>query len=193
MRSKIEKIEEIVKEACMTSKRFKAHNFQWIHTDFVRKYALALARKLNADQDVVEVAALLHDLGRIRYAVEDHEKTSARDGEKILRDLDFDEDFIKKVIGAVMAHRGSAPPEPETIEEKIVSCADAMAHFDSLLNLFYVYVRDFNKTPGEAREWILQKIDKAWNKVCKMPEAKEMVKEKYKAAKLIFSDKIEWE
>ncbi|MBD3263032.1 HD domain-containing protein [Candidatus Woesearchaeota archaeon] len=190
---KLKKVEEIVKASCLTSKRFKAHKFQWAHVQSVRKFAIELAKKLNADIEIVDMAALLHDIGRVRYSHEDHEKTSAEDSEKILKELDYPNEFIKKVIRAVLTHRGSALPEPETTEEKIVACADAMSHFDNLLTLFYVYMRDFEKTPEEAREWTVGKIEKAWRKVCKIPEAKELLEEKYKAAKLIFADKIQWD
>ena len=98
-RTQIKEIANFVKEACFKSK-WKYKKWQWDHVVLVRKHALKLADKVKADKKIVEVAALLHDIGRIKYKPKNHEITSAKETEKILKKLKLDEEFIKKVKAA---------------------------------------------------------------------------------------------
>jgi len=188
-REKIKQIEEIVKKACYENKFFSEKEFQWRHTDFVRNFSVKLAKKLKADVELCEVAALLHDIGRMRYGPDDHEITSAKDTDKILHELGYNEEFIKKASRAVLTHRGSTKPDPVTIEEKIVACADAMSHFEDAAMLFAIMNREakeHKKTAPELIEIFSSKLDRAWVKVCRIPEAQKMLKKKREALKLIF-------
>ena len=183
-KAQIKKIENIVKKDCSKS-RWKHKKGQWEHIYFVRKHALQLAGKLKADKKVIEVAALLHDIGRIRYEPKDHEITSAEDTEKILRKMNLDKKFIRKVKAAVLSHRSGAPPEPKTKEEKIIAAADAMHHFDIVPRLISLATYELKLNPEQAREWTLNKIKRDWKKVSKLPAAKKMIQKKYEAAILL--------
>lgn len=183
-KAQIKKIENLVKRDISKSK-WKHKKGQWEHIDSVRKHALQLAGKLKADKKVIEVAALLHDIGRIRYEPKDHEITSAKDTEKILKKMKLDETFIKKVKTAVLSHRGAAPPAPKTKEEKIIAAADAMHHFDIVPRLISLVTREFKYSPEQARKWTINKIEKAWKKVSKLPAAKKMMQKKYEAIMLV--------
>jgi len=162
----------------------------------VVKYALILAKKLNADLEVVETSAYLHDLGRAKkkrkfegerkdfFEDNDHHITGAEETKEILRDLEYDEEFIKKVEYCILTHRGRKGPAPETKEAEIIACADAMSHFDTFLDLFSFFLRTTNSFE-EAVDKIEQKIDRNWDKKLTLPEAKQIVEEKYKAIKLL--------
>lgn len=77
---------------------------------------------------------------------------------------------------------GKAVPQ-QTIEAEIIASADAMAHFDSFLDLFDFFTRTC-KSFEEAIIEIETKIQRDWNKKL-IPEAKEIIKEKYEAIMLI--------
>ena len=146
MEDRIRQIRKIVKE--------KHHELDFkYHIIPVVKNALLLAKKLNADREVVEVAAYLHDIGRaknwkdiellgnknftgdeiLKKIISDkHHLLGAEEAKKILLDLGYDNSFIKKVEHCILTHRGRVDPNPETEEAKIVSSADAMSHFDCL-------------------------------------------------------------
>jgi tRNA (cytidine56-2'-O)-methyltransferase len=100
------------------------------HCRAVRDLAVKIAEKTNADRDLVEVGALLHDIGRskthgIRHAVE---------GVKIAKKLGLNDKVIKIIerhIGAGIskeeAKKLGLPAKdynPVTLEEKIVCHAD---------------------------------------------------------------------
>jgi len=180
----IEKIKKLAEE------RYHEKDFKY-HILPVVKNSLLLAKKLKANVEVVEVAAYLHDIGRVYKKVEEetpnenkHHIDGAEESKKILKEFGYDDEFIKKVEHCVLTHRGRAGPDPETIEAKIVNCADAMAHFDSFLALFIRFLETTNSFE-EAIEKIEAKMKRNWEKKLNLPEAKEIVKEKYEAIMLL--------
>ena len=155
----------------------------------VVKNALFLAKKLNANLEVVEIASYLHDIGRVikreQFVKENkHHITGAEETKRILQELGYDEELIKKVEHCILTHRGRKGPNPETVEAEIVACADAMAHFDTFLDMFYFFLKSTNSFEDAVNE-IEKKMDRNWNKKLTLPEAKEMVRTKYEAILLI--------
>jgi len=100
------------------------------HILAVRDYAMEIADKVDCDRDLVEVGALLHDIGRTKSHGMDHGIIGAQ----ILRDEGVDErivNIVERHIGAGLtsdeAKKLGLPPKdyvPKTIEEKIVCHAD---------------------------------------------------------------------
>jgi hypothetical protein len=58
-----------------------------------------------------------------------------------------------------------------------------MAHFDVLPVFFYWRCKKVSFE--EAFKWVDEKIERDWNKKLTLPEARKMMKDKYKAIKLI--------
>lgn len=102
-------------------------NFYILHINAVKKYALILAKKLNANKKVVTVAALFHDVGRKR---KEHHIESARVAQRVLLKFGCKKDFIDNVTHCILVHRASRKDIPRTIEAKIMKDADALAFLD---------------------------------------------------------------
>ncbi len=102
------------------------------HCIAVRDVAIKIAEKANADVELVEASALLHDIGRskthgIRHAIE---------GAKIVKKIGLS----KKIVRIIERHIGAGLPAkeskvlglpvknymPKTLEEKIVCHADSL-------------------------------------------------------------------
>jgi uncharacterized protein len=99
------------------------------------------------NKEVVLVSALLHDVGKIKLNFDKvfkdgefqgsfseewrrHSKLSVEHAEEILRNLDYPEEFIEKVLFLIENHdlRGDKmPKEKRTIELKILQDADLIA------------------------------------------------------------------
>jgi uncharacterized protein len=172
----IKKIEALVKK--------QAEELDWkYHIPLVKAYALKLAEQLKADKEVVEIAALLHDIGRQRFGPENHEVTGAKETVKVLQELGYDDRLIEKVRHCVEAHRGEGRFKPRTLEAKIIANADAMAHFDTVPLLLRVFGRRMSFE--ESLDIVYKKIERGWNKKLTLPQAREMVKEKYEAIKIV--------
>jgi putative nucleotidyltransferase with HDIG domain len=86
-----------------------------------------LAKKYKADENIVWLGALLHDISLI----EDpklHDEMSAKKAKAILLENKFDEATAEKVSRIALTHRVKKYA-PETKEERIVATADALNHF----------------------------------------------------------------
>lgn len=182
MEDKIEQIKKIAIES------YSKEDFNF-HILTVVKNALLLAEKFpKADKEIIEVSAYLHDIGRAisRSDFEkenEHHIVGSQDSARILKEIGYDDEFIEKVKHCVLAHRGRRNPNPETIEAKIISSADAMAHFDTFLDLFTFFLKITDSFKDAVIE-VEQKFNRNWNKKL-MSEAKEIVKDKYDAIMLL--------
>lgn len=174
----IEKVRELVKKECK--------DWDWkYHIVPVAKYSKLLAKKLNADEGLAELGALLHDIGRIKFGGENHEITGIQEAERILKESDYPQEVIDEIKHCVESHRGSKNIPTRTITAKIVANADAMAHFDVFPVLVKVALKLENNDIEKAVKWLDEKIERDWNKKLTLPEAKEMVKDKYMAIRIL--------
>lgn len=159
------------------------------HIKIVVDYALLLADKLKADKEIVEISALLHDIGKKKFGGENHNLTSAEEAAKILPDFGIGKDKVDKIVHCVRAHRGR-DIETETIEAEIIRNADAMSHYD-IFPYFFFDVKETRKDIKERLDWAKTKFDRNWDKKITLPEAKELVKEKRDAVNLLLEAMIE--
>lgn len=98
----------------------------WSHVKRVQRLCLKLSSEVNGvDSEVVEVAALLHDVGKFaekeNNAV-DHGSVSAEMAEKFLSSIKFDQERMAAVCQAIRVHTHRA--EPHSVEAKILHDAD---------------------------------------------------------------------
>lgn len=105
------------------------------HLKYVYDETIDLANKYGADLEIVQLGALLHDIAQIeRGEKKDHEIYGREIAERILREYDYPEDKMQRVLGCVLHHRSSK--NAENIEELCVVDADILAHFDNIPMLF---------------------------------------------------------
>jgi uncharacterized protein len=99
------------------------------HTLRVRKLAIKIAKKEGADKKVVDVASLLHDVGKLKS--EDwfkHHEKSVEMTREFLRGK-YDSEFIEKVCHCIETHMGPFNlvgncPRPDNLESKVLFDAD---------------------------------------------------------------------
>ena len=166
----LNKIREFVKK--------EADEDDWkYHIVPVVNYSKKLAKILKQDEEIVELAALLHDIGRIKHGGKDHEITGIPEAEKLLKKHNCPQNVIDEVKHCIESHRGNKDAPPRTTIAKIIANADAMAHFDVLPVL--LYWRCQKSSFEEAFKWLDDKIERDWNKKLTLPEARKIMKEKY--------------
>ena len=143
------------------------------------------------DEHITELAALLHDIGRTKKGgYQEHHIVGITEAEKILRDFNYSEDVIEEIKHCIKSHRRNVGPKPKTIIAEIVANADAMAHFDALPVLFYWRGRAGEKIE-DVLSWANGKMKDDWEKKITLPEARKIMKGKYKAIKLLL-DSLEY-
>jgi len=102
----------------------------WDHTERVFNLAIHIGKKEKADLDILEVAAILHDIKRKE---EDeklgeicHAELASVEARKILGKYSLDEIFIKEVVHCIRTHRFRGNNIPESKEAKILFDADKL-------------------------------------------------------------------
>jgi len=97
------------------------------HVLRVRDLALAIAEKVHepVDREVLELAALLHDIGRLSTDT-NHAERSAEIARILLELAGYPHDKIDMVVKAILAHSYTSRIEAVSIEAKILSDADKL-------------------------------------------------------------------
>ena len=102
----------------------------WTHVERVRNLALRIAKKEKADLFVVEVAVLLHDIGRKEEMASKglfcHAERGGVLARKILKKYKLDNEAIENIVHAIETHRFRKNLPPETLEAKVVFDADKL-------------------------------------------------------------------
>ncbi len=154
----------------------------------VVKFAKQLSQLYESNTFVVILAAYLHDLYYIQTRNHDiHEIEGSKLVKKYLEEFEITEEELNLISLCVLNHRGSKKNKRNSIEEKIVSCADAMDHIDRSVEMFFRTVKG-RDTYEEAFSWTSKKLKRSWEKI-ELEKAREIVMKKYDAAKILFEIK----
>ncbi|MBW3020116.1 HD domain-containing protein [Candidatus Woesearchaeota archaeon] len=156
------------------------------HVLNVVKHAKNLSDYYKADSFVVQLAAYLHDIHYILtkdHSV--HEIEGSKFARSFLEQFNIPKDKIDLVCDCILNHRGSKNSVRNTMEEKIIACADAMDHISRVYEFYDLRCK---KTSIEkAKKWVAGKLYRGWNKL-EMPKARELMKEKYFSAMQFFDE-----
>ncbi len=196
-KQKIERFEESIKEL-HDKPKIPRHSFSdletrqffrefWdIHVKPVIGYSKEMANKYDADLEVVWLGAILHDIARLDD-VEPHDEIGGNKGLEILIAAGFDREVAEKVKGVILTHRVKKYP-PETLEQKIVATADAMAHF---LPPFYIWIAKIaDQSFSEMMQRNLNKLERDFNEKIFFEDERKMVEKQYEILKNWFEYKV---
>lgn len=179
----IAKVKQFVKEECLNETSKYGSDVYYFHFLPAAEYAQTLALQLHADEEVVVLAALLHDIGAIMYGREHHHVTGAQIAEQKLKEFGYAAEKIEKVKKCILHHRGSIPSPSESVEEQIIKDVDGMDAFDRLPGLFraaYVYE---GLSEAEARTSVRKKLANCYEKLSL--SARILVEDKFRAVMLL--------
>lgn len=161
------------------------------HVIVVANYATDLAVRFNADKDLSRAAALLHDIADIRICRnhKTHEQESLKIAKELLCECDYSIDETELLINdAIRFHSCHGNQRPKSLEGKILSTADSLAH---LKTDFYVYAVWARGKDGDnlkdVKDWVLKKIDRDYNDKIQFDEVRNEVKPDYDRIKTLFS------
>ncbi len=102
----------------------------WSHVERVKFLALNIGKKEKANLKIIEVAALLHDIGRKDEMKNKgffcHAECGAEMAKKILAKYSFENEDIKAIVHCIGTHRYRKGSAPETIEAKVLFDADKL-------------------------------------------------------------------
>ena len=180
----VEEIKKFVEEESKKPENWWGTEFYTWHITSVYDYAKELAEKVGADLEIVELAALLHDIGSIIHGRKDHHITGAKIAEEKLNELNYPKDKIEEIKKCILTHRGSERIEPETIEARIIRDADSLSNFKHITGPFMAAMVYEKKNQAESKESVRRKFENSWDKLC-FQESKEIIKPRYEAIMLL--------
>ncbi len=152
----------------------------------VVNYSKKLAKEKNADLEIVEIAAWLHDIGSIICGRKEHHITGSEIAEKKLKEFNYPQSKIERVKKCILNHRGSVSSNVENIEEQIIIEADCLPCFDHIEGQFlWVIEGDGIKNQQEIRKIVKQKLINKYKQLS--DEGKKLVKCKFDAAMVLLN------
>lgn len=158
-------IEQVRKELMILNQKYineseDNYDFWKMHIQYVVSESLNLAKIHNADLEIVELGALLHDIALVAKigTKADHHTNGAILAKELLSKYDYPQDKMERVLNCVLNHRSSK--NATNIEELCVADADIIAHFYNIPNAFVIGVKkhDFNK-PEQFMAWLAGDYD----------------------------------
>lgn len=179
----IKSIKKLVASACKRKTNMFGSRAWDEHIVPVMYFAKLLAKKLHADGEIVELAAVLHDYASVskKEWYPQHHRIGARLAGEVLYTFHYPPERIRQVQHCIMAHRASQRIPAKTLEAKIIASADSMAHFANVSSLLYLAFVQHKLSTTDGTQFVLNKLRRSWKKL--MPEAKEILGKKYQAIK----------
>ena len=164
-----EKIKEELLKRCNIYKEKYGYDFWNDHIKYVVKNSVELAKKYNADIEIVELGALLHDIAMPSEIGprEEHNVYGAQIADELLSKLNYSEDRKERVKECVLRHRGSKDLPRNTIEEQCVADADVIAHFDCIPSVFHLAFgkNDMDMSIKDGTEFVKKKLERDFSKL----------------------------
>ncbi len=181
----IEKVKKFVFNECKKPiSKYGVEPYEFHFVPMV-KYAKKLAKEHKVDQETIEIAAWLHDIGSIIYGRENHHITSSKIAEELLTKFEHSKDKIKVIKKSILNHRRSIKNKRISIEEKIIADADALCNFDMIPGLFKAAFIYEGLTQGQAKKSVREKLKDKY-KMLHFKNSRAIIRPKYKAAMLLF-------
>ncbi len=159
----IKETEKFMRENIPKSRILKESSADYLrHVLGVKKYGLHLAEIYNADKFVIEMAALLHDVGA--DAGKEHADESAKITKEFLSKVDITAEIKNRVIKCIEKHSSGSKTQAETIEEQIIQDADGIIFIEDTFKFFYEKHKQ-KLILEEAKKISIQKTKEMMNKI----------------------------
>ncbi|MFX0108097.1 MAG: HD domain-containing protein [Candidatus Hodarchaeota archaeon] len=175
-------LEEIVRETTETASRNEwlkiqektksaLYNYRYDHVKQVVAISKRMAEELNANMEVVTLAAWLHDAAKPGMGgVQKHGKASARTARKELLSRGINEETVEQVCDTIEKHIGlTLEKSVQPLEAKILWDADKIAKL-GMIGLLHFLVNGIKMRPGVYLEEVAESLSEF------LPLAEEIVK-----------------
>lgn len=155
------------------------------HIKIVYELAKKYASEYGANQEIVSLAALLHDIASVTDVnfTEEHHEIGAKIAEELLLKENYPLEKIELIKKCILNHRGSRLVDKNSSEEICVADSDAMAHFYSIPSLLSMVYREKNLSIDEGSKFVMDKLDRSYNKMS--DKGKKLVRKQYESARNI--------
>ena len=180
-------VEKIRQEIIDRSARFEEltkgtkdeYNIYREHIQYVYKYVVMLSKDKNVDGEVLELAALLHDISMTDMSLDRsrHNEYGAGIAEQLLRESNYPEDKTQLVKRCILNHSKRRQQYRSTEEEQILVDADGLSHFDVVKTLYSLPSKVMGLNEEDSVRFVQDKLTGDYNELS--DDLKYLVKEKY--------------
>jgi putative nucleotidyltransferase with HDIG domain len=160
------------------------------HVIIVTNNAKAIAERKDANVELSQVAALLHDVAdfKMKRADPDHEVESLKIARELMKANEYTDDEIALVVDdAIRYHSCHDSERPKSVEGLVLATADSLAH---LQTNFYVHATwDFGRSGrslDDLNKWVLKKIERDLNNKISFNDIREEARPDYEMIKELF-------
>lgn len=180
-----EKVYLIIKNRCEQPTNAYGIGAWEHHIKIVYELAKQHANDYGAEQEIVALSALLHDIASVTDVsyTEEHHIIGAEIAEEILIQENYPAEKIDLIKKCILNHRGSRLVDKTSGEEICIADCDAMAHFYSIPSLLSMVYREKKLSIDEGSKFVMDKLDRSYNKMS--DKGKQLVKVQYESAKNI--------
>lgn len=155
------------------------YNIYREHIQYVYKYVVMLSKDKNVDREVLELAALLHDISMTDMALDRsrHNEYGAEIAEQLLRENNYPEDKTQLVKRCILNHSKRRQQYRSTEEEQILVDADGLSHFDTVKTLYSLPSKVMGLSEEDSVRFVQDKLTGDYNELS--DNLKYLVKDKY--------------
>ena len=155
------------------------YNIYREHIQYVYKYVVMLSKDKNVDGEVLELAALLHDISMTDMSLDRsrHNEYGAEIAEQLLRKNNYPEDKTQLVKRCILNHSKRRQQDRSTEEEQILVDADGLSHFDTVKALYSLPSKVMGLNEEDSVRFVQDKLTGDYNELS--DDLKYLVKEKY--------------
>ena len=155
------------------------YNIYREHIQYVHKYVVMLSKDKNVDREVLELAALLHDISMTDMALDRsrHNEYGAEIAEQLLRENNYPEDKTQLVKRCILNHSKRRQQYRSTEEEQILVDADGLSHFDVVKTLYSLPSKVMGLGEEDSMRFVQDKLTGDYEELS--DDLKHLVKEEY--------------
>lgn len=191
--NKIEQVRDKVRELYTNKDPNRAEWADWLydnHVLVVAKSAQELAKKYGANEELSEVAALLHDIADVKMerANPNHEQSSLELARQIMQDAGYTDDEISLTVDdAIRYHSCYGDERPSSKEGLVLATADSLAHLQTDFYVYTTWAFGKNRSLADIKKWTLTKIERDLNSKISFDDEREAARADYDMIKALFS------
>jgi HD superfamily phosphodiesterase len=176
---KLAPLREYVVEACQRPENVFGPSFFEEHLAVVAECGSRLAARLQADANIVELAAYLHDLSAVcdPATLPVHAEASADVATRVLNERGYPTAVVARTAGAIRSHSTPLPIGGASPEAVCLSNADAAARMLRPAYWLYFAFKVRNLGFEEGRRWLRALIERQWGDM--IEPARELVGAQY--------------
>ena len=166
----IEKVKEYFINISNDYEKKSSYNYWDNHVKCVVEISKKLAEEINADLEIVEISAILHDVAKVLELREDesHNLVGSEIAEEFLLKEGYDIEKIKKVKKCILYHGGDLDKNIKlSKEEWCVRNADIISMFKNITIFYFIALNEYKLNYSDCRKCVREMVYSKYNRIDK--------------------------